>query len=126
MSDFSVAHARIERGVQDVDAEIDQHIDAGEHRRDALDHRVVPSYYRRDDEIADPGLGAHGLSDDGVAEQPATASPITVRGARIPQCMLEDHDPWCQALDARSSHQHSNVLISAECGMLSAIAGMIK
>ena len=42
----SVAHPRIEHSVQDVDAEIDQYIDAGDHQQRALDDRVIPPQYR--------------------------------------------------------------------------------
>jgi hypothetical protein len=51
----SVPHPRIEHGVQDVDAEIDQYIDAGDHQQRALDDRVIPPQYRRHYEIPNAG-----------------------------------------------------------------------
>src|ERR1700689_4778684 len=68
-SDISVTHPRIQYGIQDVDAQVDQDIDAGNHQQRALDHRIVPPQHSGDDKVADSRQGEHGLRDDGAAEQ---------------------------------------------------------
>jgi hypothetical protein len=92
--------------VQDVNAEIDQHIDAGDHQQGALDHRIVPPQHRGDDEVADPGQGKHRFGDDGTTEQSCKGQPDhgQHRGARIPERMLEDHGRRRQALGTRGAH----------------------
>src|SRR4051812_20589356 len=50
---ISVADAWIEEGIAEIDQQIDQHVDAGEHQYDALDDRIVAPRDRIDDEPAD-------------------------------------------------------------------------
>src|SRR4051812_22113095 len=45
---FSIADARIEQPVAEVDQQVDQHVDAGRKQQHALDHRVVVALHRID------------------------------------------------------------------------------
>src|SRR6202030_4289635 len=66
---ISVADARIEQSVADVDREIDQHIGGREQQDDALDDRVVAAQDGIDGEPADAGDGEHRLGNDDAADK---------------------------------------------------------
>src|SRR5579862_7670607 len=50
---LSIANPRVEIGVQDVDEEIDEHEDGGDHQDHPLDHGVVTLVDRVEHQLAD-------------------------------------------------------------------------
>src|SRR6187431_1984347 len=51
----SVLHPWIDHRVQEVDGEVDDHVDYRHHQQRALDHRVVAPDHRTDHQVADAG-----------------------------------------------------------------------
>src|SRR3954454_4032407 len=64
---LSIAHARVDQGVADVDREVDEHIGGREQKRYALDDRVVAAQDGVDGQPPEPRDGSHGLGDDDAA-----------------------------------------------------------
>src|SRR5262245_50111606 len=65
----SVADARVEEDIQDVDEEVQQHVDARDDQDAALDHRIVAPHDGIDREAADAGEGEDALRHDGAADE---------------------------------------------------------
>src|SRR4051794_24020022 len=66
---LSIAHARVDQGVADVDREVDEHVSRREQQRDALDDRVVAPQDGVDGEPAKARDREHGLGHDDAADQ---------------------------------------------------------
>ena len=66
---------RIEHGVEEIDAEVDQHELRGEEEDLGLDHRIVAERYRVDEQPPKARPGKHGLDHDRTAEQETEFEP---------------------------------------------------
>src|SRR3954468_21680638 len=66
---LSIAHARVDQGVADVDREVDEHVGGREEQRHALDDRVVAAQDGVDGQAAEAGNREHGLGHDDAADQ---------------------------------------------------------
>src|SRR3989442_1528587 len=97
-----VLHARIDYQIREVNGEVHEHGDAGDAEHDALDHRVVASQDRRDDEPSEARDVEDRLDDDGARQQDgeADADDGDGRDQRVAEGVLVDDDPLAEALRA--------------------------
>src|SRR3954449_7984795 len=58
---LSIAHARVDQGVADVDREVDEHVGGREQKRDSLDDWVIAAQDGVDGEAAEARNREHGL-----------------------------------------------------------------
>src|SRR5262245_6144041 len=72
-TDGSVADAGVEEDIEDVDEEVQQHVDARDDQDDALDHRIVAPHDGIDGEAADAGKGEDALGHDRAADEEGEA-----------------------------------------------------
>src|SRR5215218_5245463 len=93
----AIANPRVEEDVEDVDQEIDQHVDASDRHHRPLDQRIVAPADTLDDEPPHAGDREDGLRHHRAAEQPAQRVANHGDGGdqRVPQRMAnDDHAPW--------------------------------
>src|SRR4030095_5327650 len=69
LSRRSIFHARIDGEVQEVDRQIDENVESGDHQKCTLDHRIIAPQDRRNDEVADARQAEDRFGHDRAADQ---------------------------------------------------------
>src|SRR5439155_9206947 len=95
-----VPYPWVQDDVEDVDHEVDEHVDAGDDEKDALDHRVVAPHdgvYRQAAQAGqrEDALGHHGAADQ---QREADADDGHYRQRGVLQRMADEHPARGQAL----------------------------
>src|SRR5205823_13259977 len=99
----SVFNAWVDDDIDEVHHEVEQHVDAGDHEDDALDHRMITSDDRVHREAAEPRQREHALGDDGAADEQREAEADDGDDGQggVLERVAHEHAAWRQPLGKR-------------------------